>query len=476
MFLRKTVVKMAEVVEKKVKTNLIVYFVALIAAVGGLLFGYDTGVISGALLFIKQDWDVSSLTQGLIVSSVLVGAVIGALGSGRITDKYGRKAVILSTAIIFFIGSIASAFAPSPIMLMFFRVLIGIAIGIASYTVPLYISEISPDNIRGALVSLNQLAITVGILASYFVDQYFAGFAHNWRYMFFVGIVPATVLGIGMMFLPDTPRWLVSKGHDDKAARVLKKLDSQKDSEETILNIKQSMQSEGSNSIKEIFEPWIRPALIVGIGLMFFQQFTGINTVIYYAPTIFQIAGFKSAASAIAASVSVGFINVLMTIVAIIFIDKLGRKKLLSIGLIGMAVSLGVLAFVFHSPNISGAFVKWSVVGSLLVYVSSFAISLGPIAWLIISEIYPIKIRGLAMSLATVSNWAFNMVVALSFLPMIDFLGESYTFLSFAAICLLGWVFCFKYVPETKGKSLEEIENDWLRKESKPICGIPIAE
>lgn len=456
---------MAELTEQKTKKNFMVYYVALIAAVGGLLFGYDTGVISGALLFIKQDWDVSSFTQGCIVSSVLVGAVIGSLGSGKITDNYGRKIVILATSIMFFIGSVASAFAPSPITLMLFRILIGIAIGVASYAVPLYISEISPDNIRGSLVSLNQLAITIGILASYFVDQYFAGFTNNWRYMFFVGIVPATILGVGMIFLPDTPRWLVSKGYKDKAFKVLKKLDPYKNPDETVQNIEQSLQVDGASSWKEIFLPWIRPALIVGIGLMFFQQFTGINTVIYYAPTIFQMAGFKSASAAIAASVSVGVINVLMTLVAINLIDKLGRKKLLSIGLCGMALSLGILVLVFHSPATYGIFLKWFVVGGLLLYVSSFAISLGPIAWLVISEIYPIKIRGFAMSIATVSNWLFNMLVAVSFLPMIDAFGESYTFLTFVALSVLGWIFCYKYVPETKGKSLEDIENNWLRKE-----------
>lgn len=452
---------MAEVVVKK-KVNFMVYYIAVIAAVGGLLFGYDTGVISGALLFIKQDWAISSFIQGCIVSSVLIGAVIGSFSSGKITDKYGRRAVILATAIIFFIGSVASAFSISPIMLMLFRILIGIAIGVASYAVPLYISEISPDNIRGGLVSLNQLAITIGILASYFIDQYFSGFDNGWRYMFFVGVVPAAILGIGMFFLPDTPRWLVSKKYDYKAFRILKKLDPSTNPEETVQSIKASLQLDDAGSWKEIFSPWIRPALVVGIGLMFFQQFTGINTVIYYAPTILEMAGFKSASAAISASVMVGVINVLMTVVAICFIDKLGRKKLLYIGLSGMALSLCVLSVAFL--GISGEHVKWMVVASLLAFVSSFAISLGPIAWLVISEIYPIKIRGFAMSIATVSNWAFNMIVALSFLPLIDLLGKSFTFFVFVTMSVLGIIFCYKFVPETKGKSLEEIENGWLRK------------
>jgi len=452
---------MADDVVKKTNSNLMVYFVAIIAAVGGLLFGYDTGVISGALLLIKQQWVISSFAQGCIVSSVLVGAVIGSLGSGKLTDLYGRRTIILSTAVIFFVGSIASAFSPTPIALMFFRVLIGIAIGVASYAVPLYISEISPDNCRGALVSLNQLAITIGILSSYFIDVYFAGFDSGWRHMFFVGIIPSLILLVGMLVLPDTPRWLVSKGQNEKALKILRKFNPS-DSDDILQAIKESVQVKDNGAWTEILAPWIRPALVVGIGLMFFQQFTGINTVIYYAPTIFQMAGFESASAAISATVSVGVINVLMTIVSICLIDRLGRKKLLYIGLSGMALSLSFLAIVFYGLN--GVFVKWAVVASLLLYVSSFAISLGPIAWLVISEIYPIKIRGFAMSIATVSNWAFNMLVALSFLPMLEFLGKSFTFFTFAFMCLLGLVFCYKFVPETKGKSLEEIENGWLRK------------
>lgn len=446
----------------KNKKQFAVYFVAVIAAVGGLLFGYDTGVISGALLLIKHQWVLSSFAQGFIVSSVLVGAVLGSLFSGKMTDKYGRRAVILATAIIFFIGSVASAFAVSPAFLMIFRVIIGVAIGVASYAVPLYISEISPDNCRGALVSLNQLAITIGIVSSYFIDEYFATYASGWRHMFFIGIIPAIILGLGMLMLPDTPRWLVSKGKTDKAIKVLKRMDSDSNPEDTVNEIKANIETSESGSLSEIFKPWLRPALVVGVGLMFFQQFTGINTVIYYAPTIFQMAGFESASAAISATVSVGFINVLMTVVSICLIDKLGRKKLLYIGLSGMAVSLTILAAVFF--GLSGAIVKWAVVGSLLLYVSSFAISLGPIAWLIISEIYPIKIRGFAMSIATVSNWIFNMIVATAFLPMIDFFGKSYTFLIFVLISIIGIVFCYKLVPETKGRSLEDIEANWLKK------------
>ena len=449
--------------DRKIKSNFMIAFIAVIAATGGLLFGFDTGVISGALLFIKQDWPLSSFAQGCIVSSVLVGAVLGSLCSGKLTDHFGRKAVIFATAIIFFIGSIATAASPSPELLMLFRIIIGIAIGVASYTVPLYISEISPDESRGALVSLNQLAITIGILVSYFVDNYFASFDSGWRYMMLAGAAPAVILALGMLILPNTPRWLVSKNYTEEAKKVLKQIDSDSDPDKTITQIKKSMDDSTQGNLNELLQPWLRPALLIGIALMFFQQVTGINTVIYYAPTIFQMAGFQSASAAISATVGVGIINVLLTIVSIRLIDKVGRKPLLYIGLSGMIVSLLALGLAFYSTAALGGLLKWFTVGGLFVYIASFAISLGPICWLIIAEIYPTRIRGLAMSIATVTNWGFNLVVALTFLPMIDKLGQSGTFLFFALISILGLIFCYKYVPETKGVSLEDIEQNWRK-------------
>jgi sugar porter (SP) family MFS transporter len=452
------------------KKSSLIYFIAGIAAMGGLLFGYDTGVISGALLFIKEEWALSSIAQGWLVSSVLIGAILGAAFSGKTTDYLGRRNVIIITAIIFFIGSIGTAFSPNINWLIAFRILIGIAIGIASFTVPLYLSEISPDNIRGAMVSLNQLAITIGIVFSYLIDHSFASFEHGWRYMFLVGVVPSAILCIGMAFLPDTPRWLISKGYEDKARIALQKMGS--NVEETINKVKKNIEEEKNYSWTEIFAPWLRPAMIIGIFLMFFQQFTGINTVIYYAPTIFQMTGFKSAQSAIWATTIVGIVNVLMTIVSIKLVDKLGRKPLLYVGLTGMIISLSALGVALKAAVALGVFLKWIAIGSLLIYIASFAISLGPVCWLIISEIYPLKIRGLAMSLATVSNWGFNFIVAFTFLPMIQKLGIAETFWFFAFMSVAGIIFCYLYVPETKGYSLEEIENHWVEgKHPKELDG-----
>lgn len=440
------------------KNNMMLYFIAAIAGMGGLLMGYDTGVISGALLFIKEEWALSAMSQGWIVSSVLIGAILGALTSGRITDLFGRKAVIITTALIFFVGSIATALADSPQMLMLSRLVIGFAIGITSYAVPLYISEISPDNIRGSLVSLNQLAITVGIVASYLVDQYFAPFAHGWRYMLFVGVVPAAILGLGMAILPNTPRWLVSKNQTEEARKVLMMLDPDNSPELAIEKIINGIKYAPEVGVKALLNPKLRKALIIGIGLMFIQQMTGINTVIYYAPTIFQMTGFQSAVAAISATVGVGIVNVLLTIVSIKLIDKIGRKPLLSIGLIGMIISLFTIGAAFSFTQLLGDALKWVAVGSLLLYIASFAVSLGPVCLLVIAEVYPTRVRGLAMSFTILTNWLCNMIVALSFLPIMELLGKAWTFWIFGIISIVSWFFCYYYVPETKGKSLEEIE------------------
>jgi len=280
--------------------------------------------------------------------------------------------------------------------------------------------------------------------------------AQEWRWMFGLGAIPAAILLIGMAYLPESPRWLMSRGAVDKARAILTRTRSAKYAEEEIGNISKTL-GEKKCSWPEVFQPWVRPALFVGITLAFFQQATGINTIIYYAPTIFEFAGFGSHKVAILATVGVGAVNVLMTLVAIWLIDKLGRKPLLYIGMTGMALSLGVLGVAFNLPNLSGL-LKWIAVGSVLFYIASFAISLGPIFWLMIAEIYPLKIRGRAMSLATVANWGFNMLVAATFLTLTETLGKPGTFWLFAALSVAGIVFCYLFVPETKGHTLEQIE------------------
>ncbi|MGD2279022.1 MAG: sugar porter family MFS transporter [Candidatus Omnitrophota bacterium] len=449
--------------ETKSSKSIFVYVVAAIAAIGGILFGFDTGVISGALLFIKKQWALGATSQEFIVSAVLVGAMIGAGLSGKVADKLGRRTTIIITAVIFILGSLGASMAPSVALLIASRIVIGIAIGIASFCVPLYLSEVAPAGQRGALVSLNQLAITIGIVVSYFVDDIFAATGNGWRFMFLVGVLPALFLGAGMLFLPKTPRWLVINGRDDEAGTILKKISSAENVDRDISEMKKNLEEEKVGGFKELFAPWLRIPLIIGIGIMFFQQITGINTVIYYAPTIFQMAGFESDTAAIAATIGVGVLNVAMTVVAIYVIDKIGRKPLLSIGLAGMVIALLALGLAFKEKAYLGDALKWVSVGSLLLYIASFAMSLGPVAWLIIAEIYPLKIRGVAMSIATFSNWAFNFIVAVSFLTIVQALGASTAFWIYAVLGIAGWFFCYFCVPETKGHTLEEIEDHWVQ-------------
>jgi SP family galactose:H+ symporter-like MFS transporter len=436
---------------------MIIFVVALVAALAGLLFGYDTGVISGAILFIKDQFHLAAGAEERVVSSVLLGAVIGAALSGTVADYLGRRKSIIIASILFSLGAIGCALAPGIPILILYRLVIGLAIGVASYTAPLYISEISPPKLRGGLVSLNQLMITCGIVVSYIIDYLLSLGNNEWRWMFAVGAVPAAILFIGMLFLPETPRWLVSKGFVDKARDVLNRTQKGKDADKEIDEISKTL-TQKKCTWSEIFQPLIRPAIIVGVGLAFFQQATGINTIIYYAPTIFEFAGFASHQVAILATIGVGIVNVLMTVVAIWLLDKLGRKPLLYAGLIGMALSLGILGMAFKLHGLTKV-MQWVAVGSVLLYIASFAVSLGPIFWLIIAEIYPLRIRGRAMSLATVSNWGFNMVVAATFLTFIEKLGKTGVFWLYGFVAILGILFCYLFVPETKGLTLEKIED-----------------
>lgn len=440
------------------------YVVAIVASLGGLLSGFDTGVISGALLYINETWNLSDYLQGILVSSVLIGAVIGAATNGILADIFGRKKIIIATALIFITGSILCGLAPNIYVLILSRILVGLAVGIVNFVVPLYLSEVSPKQLRGTLVSLYQWAITAGILFSYLINAAFAQAVYSWRWMLFAGVFPGLILLIGMMFLSDTPRWLVSKNQDDEAKKVFQKIEPDIDVDEEIRQIKETLKPEKDTQDQKFrFKKWMIMPFIVGIGIMFAQICTGINTIIYYAPTIFKIAGFDSNLNAIYATTGIGVVNFLMTVVAIFFTDRLGRKPLLYFGLTGVMLSLLTLGCAFQFEHILGANLKWVAVGSLVSYIVCFAFSLGPVGWVLVSEVFPLKIRGLAMSICTVSNFAFNFFVVGSFPILINRLGGAITFWGFAAVSFLCILFVFFFVPETKGISLEQIESNWLK-------------
>lgn len=432
-----------------------IIIVASVAALSGLLFGYDTGVISGALLFMRGQFHLTPPGEGLVVSGVLFGATFSSMISGRLTDFFGRKKVIFGTAILFAVGSVVTAFAWSVPLLVAGRVVLGLAIGVASFAAPLYISEMSPANIRGALVAMNQLAICTGILGSYLIDYLFSG-SGNWPAMVAMGAIPAVALAVGILFLPESPRWLILNQNESLAAEVLKRIRATDKIDEELDEIKTSL-SEEQGDWREFFAPHLRKALIVGVGMGMFQQFTGINTVIYYAPSIYKLAGFTSDSFSILATAGVGLINVLMTIISIALIDRLGRRPLLIIGNIGMGLSLAALSlsFLFHA---SPEALKIVGIGSTFVYVGFFAISLGPVFWVMISEIYPLRIRGFAMSFATAVSWLSNLIVSFTFPVLLARLGVGPTFAIYTLITVASLVFCAVVVPETKGLSLEQIE------------------
>ena len=435
------------------------YFIAAVAALGGLLFGYDTGVISGALLFIRQVMSLSPTMQGVVVAIALAGAAVGAAMAGQLSDRAGRRRVILGAGVLFVAGALISAVAPNVILLLLGRFLVGLAIGVASMLTPLYLAEISPARDRGAIVSLNQLCITGGILVSYLVGFALAGASGGWRWMLALGALPGIILSAGMLFLPESPRWLAGHGRMRDAEAVLRHLRGTADVSGELNTLRTDIAREGRQlaNASELLAPRLRRPLVIGIGLAMFQQITGINTVIYFAPTIFQSAGLSSAATAILATAGVGAVNVIMTIVSIRLIDRLGRRQLLFWSLGGMALTLFVLSGAFHA-GVSGQ-LAWVAIISVAAYVGFFAIGLGPVFWLLIAEIFPLALRGRAMSLAAVANWSFNLIVAATFLDLVGSFGSAGAFLVYAVLSVMALIFVARLVPETKGRSLEQIED-----------------
>jgi sugar porter (SP) family MFS transporter len=431
-----------------------------IAALGGLLFGYDTGVISGALLFIRTDFDLSPTMQGVVAGIALVGAAGGAAFAGSLSDRFGRRMVLLATGLVFVVGAVIAALAPGISVLLAGRVTVGIGIGFASMLTPLYLAEMAPAESRGALVSLNQLAITCGILVSYIVGFLFAQ-EGQWRWMLALGALPGAILSAGMLVLPETPRWLAGHGHVGEAEAVLRRLrGAMSNIEGELADLRTDLRRQGRLAgWGELLNPLVRTPLVIGVGLAIFQQITGINTVIYFAPVIFQAAGISSASSAILATAGVGVVNVAMTVVAIRLIDKVGRRALLLCGLLGMTVCLLLLGLGFAIGGSSAA-LGWVTAFSLAAYVGFFAIGLGPVFWLLIAEIFPLYIRGRGMGIATIANWTSNLLVTVTFLELIVVLGRPGTFFFYAALTAVAYGFTWFQVTETKGLSLEAIEAD----------------
>jgi sugar porter (SP) family MFS transporter len=440
-----------------------VVLTAVVAALGGLLFGFDTSVISGAMLFLRTDFHLSDVQLEFAVGIALAGALLGSASAGYCTDRWGRRWMLLVTALGFGLFSVLSGLAVGLVSFSVARLFVGACIGMASLTVPLYIAEMSPARIRGALVSLNQLAITIGIGVAYFVDYFFAT-SGSWRWMFASAVFPALVLLIGMIFLPESPRWLARKGFRDQALENFRRLGRGEEAEAELAEVEGALQEE-QEGFGILLQPGFRVAVLVGIGLAIFQQITGINTIIYYSPAILRMSGYPSAKAAIWAAAIIGVVNVLITVVSMALVDRLGRRFLLLLSTAGMAAALALMGAAFYRKA-GSIVVFYEVIG----YIISFGIGLGPVMWLLISEIYPTKIRGKAMSLAALSVWGSNWIVAGTFLSLLNSAGPAKTFWLYACICVAAFIFCYYFVPETKGRTLEAIEHHWRHFGEKPAA------
>jgi sugar porter (SP) family MFS transporter len=431
---------------------------AAVAALGGFLFGFDTGIISGALLFIKQEFGLSAGLQQLVVGSLLLAAVVGALLGGPISDVWGRKRTLILAALIFGVGALVASFSPNLAVLVVARVLLGLAIGIASMIVPVYIAEIAPPRVRGALVSLQQFMITVGIMVSYLVSYAFSG-SGAWRWMLGVGMIPAAILFVGMLPLPESPRWLLAKDRRQDALGVLRRIRHEEHNPEAELaEIEAVHKMQAGVSYQDLFRPSVRPALVVGVGIAFINQMVGVNAVIYYAPTILKDAGFSSSA-AILATTGVGILNMLVTLCALLLIDRVGRRPLLLVGISGVLLALIVLGAAYLLPGgPSGA--GFLLVAGLLVYIASFAASLGIAIWLLNSEVYPLEVRGKGAAAGAFTHWVLDFVIASTVLTLIATITPTGMFWFYGLFAILGIVFVLRRVPETKGKTLEEVSEE----------------
>lgn len=413
------------------------------------------GVISGALLYLKDDIPLNAYTEGLVVSSMLVGAIVGAGLSGPLSEKLGRRRLVFMISIVFIIGALILALAPTMEILVLGRVIIGLAVGGSTAIVPVYLSELAPTDARGSLSSLNQLMITIGILASYLVNYAFAPI-EGWRWMLGLAVVPSVILMIGVIFMPESPRWLLEKRGEKAARDVMKLTYPASEIDHEIENMKKINQI-ADNTWTVLKSPWLLSTIIIGSVFALLQQLIGINAIIYYAPKIFATAGFGES-TAILSTVGIGVVNVLVTIFAISIIDKIDRKKLLVIGNIGMVASLLIMSALIWLIGVNSA--AWIILLCLTTFIIFFGVSWGPVLWVMLPELFPMRARGAATGIAALVLSIGSLLVAQFFPVLTDVLQVQQVFLIFAVIGIIAMIFVIKFLPETRGRSLEQIEQD----------------
>ena len=431
-------------------------FISIVAALGGLLFGFDIAIITGAGPYLVETFELNNIQEGWAYSSLLFGCIIGAAVAGRITDAIGRKKILIIVAVLFALTSIGSALVFNLNSLVFARICGGIAVGAASTVSPMYISEVTPKRYRGSFVSMYQLFIVTGILMSYLINYMLNDIGeNNWRWMFATGAVPSLLFLITLFLVPETPRYLYKKGAKDRALEVLDMVNSQEESKKQIREIDESL-LDTSAGFRTLLDPSLRKVMLVGIGLAVFIQLSGINTIIDYAPKIFTTAGWRLDAG-LFATFGLGIVNFIFTWVSILVVDKFGRRPLYIVGSLGLALTLLCLSILDFSGNFKGI----PVLIIIMVYLAFFSSCIGPVFWTYMSEIFPNRIRGTALSVPVFTQWIFNALVVLVFPLMLTKLQSSYTFLIIFIMATGQLLFSLKYMKETKGKSLEEIEDLW---------------
>ena len=463
----------------KTKTNIMnkktfLLLITAVSALGGLLFGYDTGVINGAQFYLSKHFDLDSAMKGWVVGSALLGCLVGAIAAGPLSIRFGRKHSLIISAILFslsaFGSGLPSIFSESISLLVFFRIIGGLGIGIASMNAPMYIAEIAPSDIRGKMVTYYQLAIVIGFfvvfLATYFIGNNLSeveNIAFGWKYMFWSELIPSCLFLILLFFVPKSPRWLALKGNDDEALVILTKIHGADQANKEIEAIKNSLKTSGSNNKVNYFSKLIIGIIVIGTALSVLQQFTGINAVLYYGADIFEKALGFGKEDILAQQILLAFVNLIFTFVAMFTVDKFGRKPLLYIGSIGMIVGFLLLGITLQQQSVGFL----SLLG-VLIFIASFALSMGPVVWVLLSEMFPNKIRSVAMSVAVAAQWAANYVVSQSFPIVMDSevnnsatWNGSLPYFIFTIFIVIIMIVTYKFIPETKGKSLEEIEAFW---------------
>ncbi len=453
------------------KSSTYLVLITLVATLGGLLFGFDMAVISGVLPFVQKQFSLTAAEEGWFVSSAIVGCVIGVLFSGELSDRWGRKQLLVIAAILFLLSALGTALAPSFTLLIVARIIGGMGVGVASNLAPLYISEIAPASIRGRLVTFYQLAVTLGILVAYLTNAAVLAYSQKhqgellgnlldfillqqvWRSMFAIGVLPSLLFLVGLIFVPDSPRWLIKKGREQEGMTILTRINGEASAQQDFQNIRRTLSRE-TGSYRELFAPGMRKALWIGLLLPLFSQFSGINAVIYYGPRILNDAGI-SIDNALMSQIILGAANLLFTLIAIWKVDQMGRRPLYLTGAMGATISLFFTGLCFYTETTNSILLLLCVIA----FLACFAFSIGPLKFVIAAEIFPNKIRGRALALSIMTMWIADTLVGQLTPILLEKLGSAFTFWLFAGCCLLSFWVVYKLVPETKGKTLEEIED-----------------